>query len=162
MLQNFFSFQGRLNRKPYWLRVLALVIAYFVVAFGLTILGAAMGLGGIAGIAAIPLFLLIIVSSISLAARRLHDRNKSAWWLAIFYLVPMILGGIALYMSLPADLASIADPDAAVPAMSMNPASIVMQLASFGLTIWGLIEIGFLKGTTGENQYGPDPLAGMQ
>jgi len=26
--------------------------------------------------------------------------------------------------------------------------------------IWGLVELGFLRGTEGPNQYGPDPLAG--
>ena len=26
--------------------------------------------------------------------------------------------------------------------------------------IWLLVELGFLKGTSGQNQYGPDPLAG--
>jgi uncharacterized membrane protein YhaH (DUF805 family) len=35
---------------------------------------------------------------------------------------------------------------------------IVFLLASFALSIWGLIEMGFLRGTAGPNRYGPDPL----
>jgi uncharacterized membrane protein YhaH (DUF805 family) len=34
------------------------------------------------------------------------------------------------------------------------------MVAAFALSIWGLVEIGFLRGTVGPNQYGPDPLEG--
>jgi uncharacterized membrane protein YhaH (DUF805 family) len=34
----------------------------------------------------------------------------------------------------------------------------VLALAGFALTIWGFVEIGCLRGTTGPNIYGPDPL----
>jgi uncharacterized membrane protein YhaH (DUF805 family) len=33
-------------------------------------------------------------------------------------------------------------------------------LLSFAIGIWALIELGILKGTTGPNQHGPDPLGG--
>jgi uncharacterized membrane protein YhaH (DUF805 family) len=36
---------------------------------------------------------------------------------------------------------------------------IVFSLASFALTVWALIELGLLRGTSGLNDYGPDPLA---
>lgn len=162
MMQNFFSFQGRLNRKPYWLRALLLVFLFAVAVVVLAFAGASLGLGQSAIFLLIPLYLLILIVVLSLAVRRLHDRNKSGWWLMVFYVLPMILGGVAAYMSFPADLSSLGDPNAVPPAISLNPISIVLQLASFGLSIWGLIEMGFLKGTTGDNQYGPDPLAGMQ
>jgi uncharacterized membrane protein YhaH (DUF805 family) len=31
-------------------------------------------------------------------------------------------------------------------------------LVSFAISIWALVELGFLRGTPGPNQYGPDPL----
>ena len=41
------------------------------------------------------LILLIIISglwiSLALGAKRLHDRNKSAWWLLLFWLLPAVL-----------------------------------------------------------------------
>jgi len=37
-------------------------------------------------------------------------------------------------------------------------AGFVLGLASFVISIWALVEIGFLRGTVGPNQYGPDPL----
>ena len=36
---------------------------------------------------------------------------------------------------------------------------IVVQLAGLALSIWALVELGFLRGTSGRNRYGPDPLA---
>jgi uncharacterized membrane protein YhaH (DUF805 family) len=34
-----------------------------------------------------------------------------------------------------------------------------LALSAYALTIWGFVEIGFLRGTAGENYYGSDPLA---
>ena len=33
----------------------------------------------------------------------------------------------------------------------------VLSLVTSGLGLWVLIELGFMKGTAGPNQYGPDP-----
>ena len=33
----------------------------------------------------------------------------------------------------------------------------IVTLADLALTIWGLIEIGCLRGTAGPNTYGPEP-----
>jgi uncharacterized membrane protein YhaH (DUF805 family) len=34
----------------------------------------------------------------------------------------------------------------------------VLNYAVIGLSLWLLIDVGFLKGTQGPNRYGPDPL----
>jgi uncharacterized membrane protein YhaH (DUF805 family) len=34
----------------------------------------------------------------------------------------------------------------------------ILTLSAFALTIWGFVEIGYLRGTAGSNAYGPDPL----
>ena len=54
-------------------------------------------------------------SGLAIAAKRWHDRGKSAWWILVAF-VPVIG------------------------------------------SLWYLIECGFLKGTTGPNAYGSDPL----
>lgn len=75
---------------------------------------------------------------------RLHDRDKSAWWLAVFYLVPGVLGQLA---------------KAAWSAGAAGTAlHYILALAAFALTIWGFVEIGCLRGTAGSNTYGPNPL----
>ena len=55
-----------------------------------------------AGIAA-PLFIIMVVVVLipwllwgfSITTERLHDRNKSAWWLVVFYGTPAVLGQLA-------------------------------------------------------------------
>jgi len=41
-----------------------------------------------------------------------------------------------------------------------NPMMTVLRLVSLGLSLWGFVELYCLRGTTGANQYGPDPLEG--
>jgi uncharacterized membrane protein YhaH (DUF805 family) len=79
------------------------------------------------------------ISAFAIGIRRLHDRNKNGWLVVLFYVAPSILGGIAN-----------TSEQAAV--------SFVLGLASFVISIWGLVELGFLRGTVGPNKYGPDPL----
>jgi hypothetical protein len=35
-------------------------------------------------------------SGLAVAIKRLHDRNKSGWWLLLFWLVPSLLGGVPM------------------------------------------------------------------
>jgi uncharacterized membrane protein YhaH (DUF805 family) len=37
-------------------------------------------------------------------------------------------------------------------------ASILLGLGAFAVSIWSLVELGFLRGTRGPNRFGPDPL----
>ena len=36
---------------------------------------------------------------------------------------------------------------------------VVFHVIGFGISIWALVELGFLRGTAGANRFGPDPLA---
>ena len=88
-LELLFSFRGRINRAKYWLTFLIYFIALFAlyVLFGLFFSFPTDLLGTIL-IFAIP-FIPIIFSCIAVAIKRLHDRNKSGWWLLVFYLLPV-------------------------------------------------------------------------
>ena len=35
--------------------------------------------------------------ALAVRRKRLHDRNKSAWWLLLFYVVPMLISGYYMY-----------------------------------------------------------------
>jgi uncharacterized membrane protein YhaH (DUF805 family) len=139
MTQLLFSFQGRLNRKPYWLTNIAVGIgAVVLVALALVMLGErefaeAFATMALIGILYIPLFWV----SLALGAKRLHDRNKSAWWLVLFYVAPGVASGIG---------------------DQMEYLGFVLHLVAFAITVWAFVEIGCLRGTVGPNQYGPDPL----
>jgi uncharacterized membrane protein YhaH (DUF805 family) len=136
-LELLFGFRGRINRAKYWLAFLI----YFIALFALYVLFSLFfsfptDLLGILLVFSVPM-IPIIVSSIAVAVKRLHDRNKSGWWLLVFYFLPGVIGNIGPYTGV----------------------DIVFQLASLGLSIWALVELGFLRGTSGRNQFGPDPLA---
>jgi uncharacterized membrane protein YhaH (DUF805 family) len=134
LAQIWFGFKGRINRAKYWL-VLLVSSAIFVTAVLIAFAAQSWALGILAGLLLIP----TLVSSLAVATKRLHDREKSAWWLLVFYLLPALLDGIANVI---------------------GDAGLVFSLASFGVSVWALVELGCLRGTIGDNQYGPDPLAG--
>ena len=88
VLGNYAKFDGRARRSEYWYWVLAVVIAEIVV---LGIRTVAEGLGQVLYIA---LVLAVLVPSLAVAVRRLHDTGRSGWWLLIG-LIP-IIGAIVL------------------------------------------------------------------
>ena len=100
-LKKYAVFSGRASRKEYWLFSLWNLPIAFVLA-----------------LIALPLYVLyvlgILLPALAVGVRRLHDTNRSAWWL-LLYIVPF--GGIAVFVFF------------------------------------------CLKGTDGDNDYGPDPLA---
>jgi uncharacterized membrane protein YhaH (DUF805 family) len=94
-----------------------------------------------------PLFIIMVVLvpwliwGLSFTTERLHDRDKSAWWLGVFFVLPGVLTQIA-------DL---------LPFTGLTDAVLqkILALAAFAPTLWGFDEVGFLRGTAGENSYGP-------
>lgn len=94
--KRYFEFTGRGSRSEYWLFFLCFVLqAVIAVVIDQVVFG-----GGRTGPLAIygPAYILVILANIipSLSAgfRRLHDTNRSAWWLLIS-LIPFI-GSIVL------------------------------------------------------------------
>ena len=41
---------------------------------------------------------------------------------------------------------------------SLAAGGLIFSLASLAVSLWALVELGFLRGTAGPNRYGPDPL----
>jgi uncharacterized membrane protein YhaH (DUF805 family) len=143
MSQLLFSFSGRLNRKPYWLTTLCLILVFLVLITVVFVVGGASILSGdLSGLGAMIIILVLLYIpllwiGLALGVKRLHDRNKSGWWLLLFWFLPAILQGAG---------------------EQIDGIGIVLTLAGLAISIWGLVEIGFLRGTVGPNQYGPDPL----
>ena len=129
--QKYATFQGRAARSEFWYFFL------FVTIVGIVLMGLAFATGGGAmldgrqagGLAIVFIgiyvifYLAILIPSIAVSVRRLHDRNLSGWW----YL-GMILASFIPFIGF---IASIA-----------------------------FLVVMCLKGTDGENKYGPDPLKG--
>ena len=118
--EKFFRFKGRLNREPYILRTLALIVVnsvnWAILSYIDTIPANQLNNLGIGIVIALLIFWVIcIVASISLCTRRLHDTNHSGWWWLTGF-VPF-------------------------------------------LNFYTIYLLYFKKGTTGNNRFGPDPLA---
>lgn len=82
------DFQGRSSRSEYWWAYLGIIIIYFVIGFVGGLLGETIG-----SILILLAVLAILVPSIAIGVRRLHDTDKSGWWLLIG-LIP--LAGLVL------------------------------------------------------------------
>lgn len=91
-LRKYADFTGRARRKEYWLFTLFLVVASFLAG----ILDAALFgyLWYDAGPAGLIFMLGTLVPSLAVSVRRLHDVDRTGWWL-LLALVP-ILGWIVL------------------------------------------------------------------
>ncbi|MFZ5950793.1 MAG: DUF805 domain-containing protein [Candidatus Rifleibacteriota bacterium] len=89
---NFANFEGRASRKEYWTFVLiniAINIAFSIMAKQVSIIGLAGGLFSLA----------IIIPSLAVAVRRLHDTGKSGWAILVG-IIPVIGWLIALVFML--------------------------------------------------------------
>jgi uncharacterized membrane protein YhaH (DUF805 family) len=154
-----FGFHGRINRAKYWLAGL------FWAVVAIIVFGAMAGMVGkdiLAlgseptgeeivrvifryGIGLVLVFLVVVVpmtvSWLAIGIKRLHDRDQSGWWIVLFYLAPSVVSAIG-------------------ESSGSHGISLVLSLVSFAISIWGLVVLGFLRGTRGPNRYGPDPLGG--
>lgn len=94
VLQNYAVFSGRACRKEYWYFVLFNIIITFV----LSVVDSWMHLFvnpqyGV-GLLSILYSLAVLIPTLAVLVRRLHDSGRSAWWL-LLGLIP-ILGSIVL------------------------------------------------------------------
>jgi len=87
VFEKYADFTGRARRAEYWWFTLANVIAFIV----LLILGA---ISNVFFILFVIYWIALIVPSIAVAIRRLHDTDK-AWYFILFGLVPFV-GGLIL------------------------------------------------------------------
>ena len=115
--EKYATIQGRARRAEYWWFYLFIIIAYIVVSVVAGVLSAIIPILGAVAFGALALgAIAILIPSICVTVRRLHDQDRSGWWILIAF-VPAI-GGIVLLVFM------------------------------------------ILRGTEGDNRFGPDPLAG--
>ncbi len=93
-----FSFGGRARRKEYWFFFLFVIVIVFLLGLLDSLLGTyshEAELGLFSGI-----FMLgILIQSIAVGVRRLHDTGRSGWWLLIGF-IPFIGSIIVLILML--------------------------------------------------------------
>jgi uncharacterized membrane protein YhaH (DUF805 family) len=140
------SFDGRINRKPYWMGTLLLIAGWIILLLVLTFAGVGVGSRAFAAVVLIIQLIMLYPSS-ALMIKRLHDRNHPSWWVA-FILVPVILNGLTNALGITGD------------PLNQNALDYLFMAVTFIIGIWFFIELGCLRGTVGPNEYGPDPLRG--
>jgi uncharacterized membrane protein YhaH (DUF805 family) len=159
-----FSFKGRMQRLYFWVTSLVVGVVASMVSSTMESIAQSFGFGFIdpdtnAFELSVPLSVLLSVVGVlnlwinyALAAKRLHDRNRSGWWL----LAPTV----ALIVAIVFALVTLSLPEG--EREPWNTIGIIFVFATVALGLWLVLEIGFLRGTQGPNRFGPDPLAGEQ
>jgi uncharacterized membrane protein YhaH (DUF805 family) len=141
----FFSTHGRISRATWWTGIGALIVWNLVVFFVLwSIFGQSLVLNFFGRLIATGVTALNIYGSYCLSAKRFQDRNRSALnakIVAAVWAVKVLL-----------DLVRITDNP--VP----NTLDQLFILAGTALGLWYFIELGWMEGTRGQNDYGDDPL----
>lgn len=149
-LKRYADFAGRSRRMEFWMYQLflfALVIVFYIILFAA---GGAMlmsggdpssmvAAGGAVMLISLVFFLVwlaLLIPSIAVAVRRLHDTNRSGWWI-LLPLAPYVL----MFLGAAAESQAI------------------ILLGSLGVLAAAilLIVFYFLDGTPGPNKYGEDP-----
>lgn len=145
-----FSFEGRINRAKYWLVAsISMIVGMFILMKSLFALAGSLDGADPATIATwFPVLFyaitypLIAVSTWIYAAtsvKRLHDRNRSGWWIIPFCVLPILLPQVADWLG-------------------NSYVAFFIGLVAFVLSIWSFVELFCLRGTRGPNRFGPDPL----
>ena len=168
--QLFTSMDGRINRRPFWMGVIVMIIAAIVVSFILmTIMGVSlfsMASGGVDADALMAMtrtgawanlivWLIFAYPSAALMIKRRHDRGSSGievWVLLGLNALAILLQALGIGYT----VQTIANTTIIMPGLLNTILSILSGL----LGLYLLVVCGFLKGTPGANAYGPDPLGG--
>ena len=162
----YFNPTGRINRSTYWLKGILLLnviwVAIWIGLFAIAILQARNSVNlpyGIEFIDSIPYLIehiaydlddeymwlvlfaiaswfIYIWNGFAIIVKRLHDRDKSAWWILLWMAISVIGGAVTF------------------------------GIASIAVAIWSFVELGCLAGTPGPNRYGyysyAQPTSGQQ
>ncbi len=151
--RQYVGFRGRAPRSEYWLWVLFCGVVSAVL-HGLEG-GAAQGNPGpIGSVWSLATFL----PGLAVAVRRLHDTERSGWWLALPAVVMVVLGlAVGAVM---VDMQGTGGRMSAEAMAAMSPRLVALLFsAAAWLVVVGLFLVWFCsRGTVGPNRYGPDPL----
>jgi uncharacterized membrane protein YhaH (DUF805 family) len=166
-LRNYANFAGRASRAEFWWYTLAMTVFYiamWIVLFG-TIASlsvqkpTSVGAFGVIGVGAMLVGLLwlgLIIPTIAVQVRRLHDTNRSGWWLGAFWLLYLVYIGVII--SSIGTAMSVAMAGGTPPSRngSLFAGSAVLGLLMF---VYSIVLLVFfcLQGTRGANRFGEDP-----
>jgi uncharacterized membrane protein YhaH (DUF805 family) len=153
--------EGRIGRGRWWLGVIVLAVIVIIVTW---IIDAILGVNMMPNLAAatdpaaqtamlaglqkatwVSLVIAILAAypNIALGVKRRHDRDNNGMDVTVFIIIEII------YVLL--------------PAIGIGMGNVIFSVVGVIFLIFAiymLVVLGFLRGTAGPNQYGPDPLGG--
>lgn len=137
--KHYADFQGRARRQVFWYYFLVYVIIFCVLWVIESLLGV-MFLTTLLGLA-------LLLPNLGVTVRRLHDTDRSGWWVLIGF-VPVLLAFLLMFTAvLGGSLGGVFLFGTLIP---------IVALAALGVLIYFCAQ----PGTVGPNKYGPDPKAG--
>ena len=135
--EHYVDFQGRCARRDFWYFVVGYVVLYIGVAIVQSIILSSALLTGLLSLA-------MLLPGLGIAVRRLHDIDRSGWWI----LIGVVPGFLAILST----------------AIALMSGSIGLGFGLMGLVgLVGLAAAVLLiywyaqPGTAGDNQFGPPP-----
>ena len=147
--KKYFDFKGRTSRWGYW----SFVGVNFVISF----------IFGALAVCCVPYIdtaysLLVFIPGLAVSFRRLHDVNKSGWWVG----VPMFFMIVAAILAMTSFFKVYVNPEYIDPS-DISTTQIVASLSysfivlvSCCLLLYVFV-LSFFKGTKGKNKYGEEP-----
>ena len=182
IISNFTSLDGRIGRQSWWIGVVILIVVNIVISFLiLPLVGISMmpnfaammadpnnadpqaiantvaATMRTAGWVSLVIFLIFLYPSAALAIKRRHDKDNAGLDVWIYFGLTALLllaQALGLFMS----ATPIPGSEISIPTPSLPLVILQIVVGIYGIYL--LVVLGFLKGTTGPNQYGPDPLGG--
>jgi len=155
------TFTGRAPRSEYWLWLLFACLTGFVAGIVGGILDIAGNTKVFSGLISLVLGLGFLIPNLSVAVRRLHDLNRSGWWLAAPYGLMFLTAIVAIpaITALGADASSSSDDTTSGGSFLLIPAGIL----GLATCVMGIVLLVWFctRGTRGQNRFGADPLADM-
>ncbi len=157
VFRNYINFGGRAQRSEFWWFTLFSLISQAILNIIIPFVGWIYGLA-------------LLLPSLAVTVRRLHDTGRSAWWLLIYAVIILgwIIGFIVLVIWIGAAWTGAAWTGIEDPETDGWKALVPILVFFF---IWGLVSFVWaiillilcaLPGTIGPNRYGPDPLQPRQ
>lgn len=181
IVANFTSLDGRIGRQSWWIGVVILIVINIIISFlilpliGISMMpnfaammadpnnvdAAAMSAAvaatmRTAGWVSLVIFLIFLYPSACLSVKRRHDKDNSGLDVWIYFgltALLLLVQALGLFMTNVEVTPGLTIPTPALP-------FVILQIVVGIYGIYLLVVLGFLRGTAGPNQYGPDPLGG--
>jgi uncharacterized membrane protein YhaH (DUF805 family) len=141
-IDRYTDFAGRAPRAEYWWFSLALFVVFLVLWIIQFMVPPGGMIGGAVWLITMLLSLATLVPMLAVGVRRLHDTNRSGWWM-------LLLAPYAVALFLWARAMGAANPQEIQTAGLVGILGLVCVIA--------LLVFMVLPSTPGDNRYGPNP-----